>query len=194
MGMQFAVVSFPHDDGADSAFAAARGREPDAAWTREAALLTHHHNDRITLNGTVLGRYVSADEQDHISQPGAAVGGIVGGLLGLALGPPASAVGIVVGGALGAKVGSADETEAEPDVLMADLRAAVPKGASAIVLIAEAAHVDAMLAALPGGGGTVSRRDLAPDELGKITEAVRSAPAASAGPRLEGDAPAVESS
>ncbi len=108
MGMQFAVVCFTHDNGADSAFGAARQREPDAAWVREAALLVHHHNDRITLNGTVLGRYVSADEQDHLSQPGAAVGGIVGGLLGLLLGPPASAAGIVMGAALGAKLGPAD--------------------------------------------------------------------------------------
>lgn len=192
MGMQFAVVRFPHDDGADSAFAQGRARDPDAAWTHEAALLTHHHNDRITLNGTVLGRYVSADEQDHISQPGAAVGGIVGGLLGLALGPPASAAGIVVGGALGAKVGAADETEAEPDALMENLRAAVPKGASAIVLIAEEVHVDAMVAALPDGRGTASRRDLTPAELETITDAVRSAPVASSGPRAEGDAPAEE--
>lgn len=175
--MQFAVVCFTHDDGADSAFGAARQREPDAAWIGEAALLVHHHNDRITLNGTVLGRYVSADEQDHISQPGAAVGGIVGGLLGLVLGPPASAVGIVVGGALGAKVGPADETESEPDQLMDDLRAAVPKGSSAILLIADGAHVDAMLAAM-GDDGAATRRDLDAEELAALSASLASAPPA----------------
>ncbi len=170
-------MCFTHDDGADSAFGAVRQRDPDAAWIGEAALLVHHHNDRITLNGTVLGRYVSADEQDHISQPGAAVGGIVGGLLGLVLGPPASAAGIVVGAALGAKVGPADETEPEPDQLMDDLRAAVPKGSSAIVLIADVAHVDAMLAAL-GDAGTATRRDLGPDEVAALGASVASAPPA----------------
>lgn len=189
MGMQFAVVGFPHDDGADSAFAAARQRDPDAAWTHEAALLVRHHNDRVTLNGTVLGRYVSADEQDHLSQPGAAVGGIAGGLLGLLLGPPASAAGIVAGAALGAKLGPADEVEAEPGSLMTDLRSAVPKGSSAIVLIAEAAHVDALLAALGDAGGAATRRTLDPDELAAIEASVQSAPVASAGPRVEGEAP-----
>lgn len=189
MGMQVAVVCFAHDDGADSAFGSARQREPEAAWTHEAALLVHHHNDRITLNGTVLGHYVSADEQDHISQSGAAVGGIVGGLLGLLLGPPASAAGIVVGGALGAKLGPADETEAEPGDLMDDLRSAVPKGSSAIVLIADAAHVDAMLASLGGGAGPATRRDLGDDELAAIRTAVQAAPVVSAGPRSDGDAP-----
>ena len=189
MGTQFAVVSFSHDDGADAAFGSARQRDPDATWTHEAALLVHHHNDRITLNGTVLGHYVSADEQDHVSQPGAAVGGIVGGLLGLLLGPPASAAGIVVGGALGAKLGRADETEAEPDQLMDDLRSAVPKGSSAIVLIADAGHVDAMLASLGDGAGVTTRRDLTDDELAALTASVESTPAASPGPRAAGDAP-----
>jgi uncharacterized membrane protein len=187
MSMQFAVVSFTHDDGADSAFGSARQRDSGAAWTQQAALLVRHHNDRVTLNGTVLGHYVSADEQDHLSQPGAAVGGIVGGLLGLLLGPPASAAGIVVGAALGAKLGPADETEAEPGQLMDDLRSAVPKGSSAIVLIADAAQVDTMLAAL-GDTGVATRRDLTADELAALTASLRSSPAASPGPRTAGDA------
>lgn len=190
MGVELAVVVFGHDDGADSAFGAARGRHPNAAWAREVALLVHHRNDRITLNGTVLGHYVSVDEQDHVSQPGVAVGGIVGGLLALALGPPATAAGIVAGGALGAKLGTADEVEAAPDLLMEDLRAAVPKGSSAIVLIAEVARGDEMLAALGDVRGSVARRALAVDELAAIEEAIRSTPPASSGPRTEGDAPA----
>ena len=188
MRMQFAVVSFAHDNGADSAFGSARGRDPRAAWIQEAALLVHHHNDRITLNGTVLGRYVSADGQDHLSQPGAAVGGIVGGFVGLVAGPPASAAGIVAGAALGAKLGPADETEADPEPLLDDLRSTVPKGSSAIVAIADEADVDEMLASLDGAGGTVTRRDLAADELASITAALETFPAASSGPRREGDA------
>ena len=187
--MELAVIRFKGRAAAESAFGAMRERAGDAPWTHEVALLERHHNDRIALYGTVAGHYVSADEEHHVSQKGAAVGGIVGGLLGMALGPPAFAAGIVTGGAVGAEFASPDEVEAEPGALVEDLRAVVPKGSSAIVLIAEPAHVDDMLAALGETDGDAIRRALSDSELSAIEGSLRDTPPASPGPRLEGDAP-----
>ena len=170
-----------------------RERADDADWTHEVALLEHHHNDRITLHGTVAGRYVSADEEDHVSQKGAAVGGIIGGLLGMPLGPPGFAAGLVAGGVLGAEVASPDETEPEPGLLVEDLRGAVPKGSSAIVLIAESGHVDDMLATLDEAGADTVRRTLSETELSAIEEAVRSSAGGLARPTGGGGCPTLRS-
>jgi uncharacterized membrane protein len=186
MGDELGVVVFEHEGGADSALGVARAR--GAAWASEAALVEHRRrHDRITLIGTVLGRYVSTDERDHVSQPGAAVGSIVGGILGMPLGPPGAAAGIVIGGAVGAESASADETEAEPQALADDLRAAVPKGSSAVLLIGSAEHVAAMVDDL-GASGVPSRRALEAEEVEVIEAALAGAPPASGGPSTEGAA------
>lgn len=179
--MELAVVRFEGLGGAESAYGAVHKRVGDAPWTQEVAFLEHHHHDRISLLGTVAGHFVSADETDHLSQAGAAVGGVVGGLLGIALGPAGMAAGFASGGALGAELGASDETEAEPGALMETLHAAVPKGSSAIVLLAEPADVDDMLAALGDAGATVARRTLSDAELAAIEESLRDTPQAAHG-------------
>jgi hypothetical protein len=50
------------------------------------------------------------------------------------------------------------EAEPEPETLVDELRAAVPKGGSAVVLLAAPEHVDALLAELAGTDGEVTRR------------------------------------
>ena len=187
--MELAVVRCKGPSSAELAFGEARDRAGDEAWTHEVALLEHHHNGRIALFGTVVGHYISADEEHHASQKGAALGGIIGALLGAPLGPPGFAAGLVAGGVLGAEVGNPDETEPEPGVLVGDLRDVVPEGSSAIVLIAESSHVDAMLSALGDAGADTVRRTLSDAELAAIEQELSSSPAASPGPREEGDAP-----
>jgi uncharacterized membrane protein len=186
--MELAIVRFDGPSAAESAFGAMRRRAGDAPWTREVAFLEHHHNDRITLLGTVAGHYVSADETDHVSQAGAAVGGIVGALLGIPLGPPTIAAGFITGAAVGAELGAPEEVEAEPRPVMDHLRATVPKGFSGIVLIAEGSDVDDMVAALGEAGAGVVRRLLSDADVARIAEALRDTPPASSGPRPEGEA------
>jgi uncharacterized membrane protein len=186
MAMELGVVVFEHEGGADSALGGARAA--GAAWASQAALVEHRRrHDRITLIGTILGRYVSADERDHVSQSGAAVGSILGGILGMPLGPPGAAAGIVLGGAVGAEAGHADETEAEPRALADDLRAAVPKGASAVLLIGPAEHVAAMVDDL-GAAGDAHRRPLGAEETAALETALAQAPPASPGPDADGAA------
>jgi hypothetical protein len=186
MGIELGVVVFEHEGGADSALGGARAA--GATWASEAALVEHRRRlDRVTLIGTVLGRYVSADERDHVSQPGAAVGSIVGGVLGMPLGPAGAATGIVIGGALGAEAGPADETEPEPQALADDLRAAVPKGSSAVVLVGSAEHVTAMVDDL-GPSGVPSRRPLSPEEVEALETSLAAAPPAAGQPDERGAA------
>lgn len=190
MPLDLALVRFQGQTAAESAFGTMRDRAGrDDPWTHEVALVERHHNGRIALRGTFAGHYVDVNEEDHLSQPGAAAGALTGGLLGVAfIGPFGLAPGLVLGGAVGAEVATPDEVEAEPEALVEELRAAVPKGASAIVLLAEPSHVDAMLEALGERGEEVVRRRVDGDELRALVASVGDAPAASGGPKFGGDA------
>lgn len=191
MAMDIAIVTFHGKPAAASAFSRLRARAPDAAWTHEAALVEHHgHKDRLSLHGTVAGHYVSLDESDHVSQPRAAVGAVAGGVIGTALGGPFGlAPGLVLGALFGAVSGShPDETEAGFGTLSEQLRAAVPKGSSAIVVLAEPAHTDELVALVADEDAQVTCRTLTPAELDAIVAAVAAAPSASAGPQAGGDA------
>ena len=186
--MELAVARFNGRTAAEKAFGAMHARAGDAPWTRDVALLDHHHNGHMTLLGTVAGHYVSADETDHLSQKGAAFGGIIGAVLGVPLGPPAMAAGFVAGGVAGAEFAKPDETEAEPEALMNDLRSTVPKNSSAIVMIAPTDHVDAMLAALGDPEADVVRRTLSDGQMAEIEEALHDTPFAAPAPTVEGGA------
>ena len=151
MALDLALVRFHGQTAAESAFGALRQRAgSDAPWVNETCMVEHHPNGRMALRGTFAGHYLSVDEDDHLSQPGAAVGALTGGLIGTVFlgGPVGLAPGLVLGAAIGAERGKADEVEPEPDALVSELRAAVPKGSSAIVLLAEASHDGAELEAL----------------------------------------------
>lgn len=180
--MELAVVRFEGLGAAESTYGTVHKRVGDAPWTREVAFLERHHNDRLTLLGTVAGHFVSADETDHVSESGAAVGGVVGALVMLPLGPVGWAAGFVSGGVIGDELGSPDETEAEPGALMETLHATLPKGSSALVLLGEPTHVDDMLTALGETGADVVRRTLSEAEVASIEEALRDTPQAAPGP------------
>ncbi len=66
----------------------------------------------------------------------------------------------------------------------------MPKGSSAIVLLADAGHVDAMLDVLGESKGEVVRRTLTSAEEQSLIASVSATPAASAGPSDAGDAAA----
>jgi len=135
-----------------------------------------HHNGRLLLRGTFAGHYLDVDEGDRFSQKGAGEGAATGGLLGVLLGPPGIAVGLVLGTFVGAHVGNPEEPEVEPQTLAARLREAIPRGSSAIVMVAPGAEVDAMLTALGGGAQDVIRRTLADGETAALEASLSAAP------------------
>jgi uncharacterized membrane protein len=180
VSLDFALVRFDGEGAAVQRYAAAKDRsEGDPRWIREVGFVEHHHGGHLVLRGTFAGHYVDVDESDHVSQKGAGEGAVAGGLVGVLLGPPGIAVGLIVGGVLGSQAGASSDSEAEPRALADQLRDAVPRSSSAIVLIASAADVDEMVAALEGGAQSVTRRTLTPDQTAQLEVALSAAPPAS---------------
>lgn len=183
MGLDFALARFDGEGTATERFSAARGRSgPDPPWTREIGLVEHHHNGHLLLRGSFAGHYVDVDEADHVSQKGAGEGAVAGGVVGAFLGPAGFAVGIVLGGIIGSQVGNPNETEAEPQALTDQLRAAVPRSCSAIVLIAPAAEVEEMLSAIGEVAQGTIRQTLTAEQTAALEASLSATPPAAPAP------------
>jgi uncharacterized membrane protein len=181
--LELAVVRFPGTNAAEEAFAAARARAgADAPWVHQVGYVEHHHNGRLVLRGMFAGHYVDIDEEDHVSDRGAAEGFAVGALVGLLGGPPGLAVGMVLGAIIGSQLGPPTETELEPRELVDQLRAALPRSSSAIVIVGPARALDEMLAALGDGGGEVMRQTLTAEQATALEASLKDAPALWSGP------------
>jgi uncharacterized membrane protein len=183
VSLDLAMIPFDGEGTAVKRYAAARDRSSrpgrqltEAQWTRDVGFVERHHNGRLLLRGTFAGHYLDVDEGDRVSQKGAGEGAATGGLLGVLGGPPGIAVGLLLGAIVGANVGSADEVESEPQALTARLREAIPRGSSAIVMIAPAAEVDEMLSALGEDAQDPVRRTLADGETTALEASLSAAP------------------
>ncbi|HWF74387.1 MAG TPA: DUF1269 domain-containing protein [Solirubrobacteraceae bacterium] len=187
-GLDLVVVRFPGPTAAYEVFAAARDRAGgDAPWIHQVGFVEHHHNGRLVLRGMFAGHYVDVDEEDRLSEPGAAEGFAVGALVGLLGGPPGLAVGMVVGAIVGSQLRAPTQTEPEPRALVDQLRAALPRPSSAIVMIAPAQDVEEMLSALGDSGGEVIRQSLTPEQAAALAASLEDAPAESSGPSTQGE-------
>ncbi len=151
-------------------------QDPAPPWTRDVGFVERHHNGRLLLRGTFAGHYLDVDETDHVSQTGAGEGAIGGGLVGVVLGPPGMAVGFLAGALIGSQAGGSPDVEPEPQALAGQLREAIPRSSSAIVMFAPAAEVDELLAALGDGAVDVIRRTLSSDEVAALEDSLRDAP------------------
>jgi uncharacterized membrane protein len=182
VSLDLAVVQFDGEGTAVKRYADAKaGRGPDPVWSQKVGFVERHHNGRLLIRGTFAGHYLDVDESDHVSQSGAGEGAVAGGLVGVLLGPAGIAVGIALGGVIGSQVGDPTEVETEPQAFAEQLRAAVPKSSSAVVLIADAPDVDEMVAALGPHAQNTERRTLTPEQTEALDAALRDAPAAGAG-------------
>ena len=177
MSLDFAVARYDGDTTAVKKYSAAREHAgKDAEWVREVGFVEHRHSGRMALRGTFAGHYVDVDESDHLSQKGAGEGAVTGGVIGVLGGPPGIALGLLLGGIIGGEAGRPDETEAEPEALVEQLRAAVPESSSAVVLIAAASDVDEMIAALGDGAKQVDRGTLTAAEEAELEASLSAAP------------------
>jgi uncharacterized membrane protein len=179
VGLEVVLVRFGGEGTAALRYADAKDRSgKDARWARELGFVEHHRHGSLAIRGTFAGQYVSVDESDHISQKGAGEGALAGGLLGVLGGPPGIAVGLLVGGVVGAEVGPPSDTEPEPRELADRLREAVAPSSSALVLIAQPADVDEMLAALGETASDVVRRALTPEDEARLRAVLSATPPA----------------
>jgi uncharacterized membrane protein len=189
VSLDLALIPFEGEGTAVKRYAAAKDRSSksgrrrvDAPWTRDVGFVERHHNGRLLLRGTFAGHYLDVDETDRFSQAGAGEGAASGGLIGVLGGPPGIAVGLVVGMFVGARVGNMQDVEDEPEALAAQLREAVPRGSSAIVMVAPEAEVDEMLTALGLDGQEITRRTLADGETAALEASLDAAPRSPSGP------------
>lgn len=189
MSLDLALIGFKGESAAASEFGILRDRVGNAApWTSEVAIVEHLGHDRMSVRGTFGGRYVDVEETDHVSEPGAAEGGLTGAVVGAIFGPAGLAGGLVLGGLIGAEAGTPSEVEPEPELLIDELRKAVPSGHSAIALLAESAHVDALLSALvESDRAVVVRRTLTAEQASRLIASVAADPPASRGPTVSGE-------
>lgn len=180
MSLDFAVAQFDGEGTAVERYAAAKASTGgDARWMREVGFVEHRHNGRLALRGAFAGHYVDVDESDHVSQRGAGEGAAAGGLVGVLLGPPGIALGLLVGGIIGSQRGPLSDTEAEPQALVDQLRAAVPRSSSALVLIADTRDVDEMLGGLGDSAQRITRQTLTADQVAELEASLSAAPPAS---------------
>lgn len=177
MSLDFAVAQFDGEGTAVERYSAAKDRAgEDAPWMREVGFVEHRHNGRLALRGTFAGHYLDVDESDHVSERGAGEGAAAGGLVGVLAGPPGIAVGLLVGLIVGAERGPSSDTEPEPGPLAEQLRKAVPRSSSAVVLIGDAPDVDAMLAALGESARRITRQTLTKDQVAELESSLSAAP------------------
>jgi uncharacterized membrane protein len=181
MSVDLAVLVFEHVDGAERAFADARERALDAPWIDEVAFVERRRRGRIVIRGTFAGRYLDVDDTGDALGRDTVIGTLTGALVGAAFGWFGFAAGLVAGGMVGALVEAEHIPRLEGD-LFDELRADVPDGCSAVILLAAAEHVDAMIVAFDGLGGRLVRRTLPDELLAALTAAVAGSPPASARP------------
>jgi uncharacterized membrane protein len=180
VSLDVAVAQFDGEGTAVRRYAAAREvPAADPPWTHKLGFVEHHHNGRLVLRGTFAGHYLDVDESDRVSQKGAGEGAVAGGLVGVLLGPAGIAVGLTLGAVVGSQAGKPSEVEAEPDALAEQLRAAVPRSSSAIVLISEPPDVDEMVAALGAGAHGITRHTLTAEQEAALEASLSAAPPAS---------------
>lgn len=172
---------FAHTEGAERAYSDAPAEVAGVPWAREIAFVEHHGHDRIVVRGEFAGRYVDADdEQDFIGRK-TVEGALTGAVAGVVFGPAGLAAGMVAGGVAG---GVAEERSG-PQLRSAffdEVRADVPEGSSAIVLLAAPDHVDAMVSALEPQGGRLVRRRLSAETAAALESAVADSPLAAPPP------------
>jgi uncharacterized membrane protein len=194
MSLDFALLSFHGVNTATEAFAAAReSSSADASWPRQVGFVEHHADGHLVLRGTFAGHYVDVDEALHVSDRGAGEGWAIGAVLGALLGPPGFAAGMVTGVTIGSQFGKPSEVDFEPQPLVDQLRSAVPRSGSAIVMIADTQTVDGLLAAVDDSGAQVTRKPLSSDEVAALQASLKAEPAASPGPSRKGEEAVEES-
>jgi uncharacterized membrane protein len=176
MSLDLALEVFPETEGAERAYGDVRDAVGDVPWVHEIALVEHHRNDRIVVRGTFAGRYVDVEDQRDLIGKRTAEGALTGAVVGAFFGPPGLAVGFVSGGIAGG-VAEAGIPELH-GAFFDEVRADVPQGSSAVVLLAGADHADAMVAAFEGHGGQLVRRHLSPEAARALEAAVAGSPPA----------------
>jgi uncharacterized membrane protein len=175
---ELAVLTFDHIEGAERAYADARGRANDAPWLSEVVFVECHRHDRIVVRGTFAGHYLDVDDVADAIGHDTAVGAVAGAVVGLAFGPPGFAAGLVAGGIAGGVHESAAHTPQETGALFDEIRRDIPEGSSGIVALVSADDSAALIEALHERAVRLTHHRLSDTEAAALRAAVVQAPQA----------------
>ena len=175
---ELAVLTFDHIEGAERAYADARGRANDAPWLREVVFVECHRHGRIVVRGTFAGHYLDVDDVADAIGHDTAVGAVAGAVVGLAFGPPGFAVGLVAGGMAGGVHESAVHTPEESGALFDEIRHDISEGSSGIVALVSADDSRALIEALHERAVRLTHHRLSDAEVAALQAAVVQAPPA----------------
>jgi uncharacterized membrane protein len=175
---ELAVLTFDHIEGAERAYADARGRADDAPWLREVVFVECHRHARIVVRGTFAGHYLDVDDVADAIGRDTAVGAVAGAVVGLAFGPPGFAAGLVAGGIAGGVHESAVHTPQERGALFDEVRRDIPEGSSGIVALVSAQDSAALVEALHERAVRLTHHRLSDADAAALRAAVAQAPPA----------------
>jgi uncharacterized membrane protein len=175
---ELAVLTFDHIEGAERAYADARGRANDAPWLREVVFVECHRHGRIVVRGTFAGHYLDVDDVADAIGHDTAVGAVAGAVVGLAFGPPGFAAGLVAGGIAGGVHESAAHTPQESGALFDEIRRDIPEGSSGIVALVSAEDSAALVEALHERAVRLTHHRLSDADAAALRTAVAQAPRA----------------
>lgn len=175
---ELAVLTFDHIEGAERAYADARGRASDAPWLREVVFVECHRHGRIVVRGTFAGHYLDVDDVADAIGHDTAVGAVAGAVVGLAFGPPGFAAGLVAGGIAGGMHESAVHRPQERGALFDEIRRDIPEGSSGIVALVSADDSAVLIEALHERAVRLTHHRLSDTEAAALQAAVVQAPAA----------------
>jgi uncharacterized membrane protein len=173
---ELTVLTFDHIEGAERAYADARGRANDAPWMREVAFVECHRHGRIVVRGTFAGHYVDVDDVGDAIGHDTAAGAVAGAVVGLAFGPPGFAAGLVAGGIAGGVHESAVHTPQERGALFDEIRRDVPEGSSGLVALVSTDDSAALIEALHERAVRLTHHRLSAAEAAALQAAVAQAP------------------
>jgi uncharacterized membrane protein len=175
---ELAVLTFDHIEGAERAYADARGRANDAPWLREIVFVECHRHGRIVVRGTFAGHYLDVDDVADAIGHDTAVGAVAGAVVGLAFGPPGFAVGLAAGGIAGGVHESAVHAPEEDGARFHEIRHDIPEGSSGIVALVSADDSAALIEALHERATRLTHHRLSDAEAATLQAAVVQAPPA----------------
>ena len=171
------VLTFDHTEGAERAYADARGRANDARWLREVTFVESHRHGRIVVRGTFAGHYLDVDDLSDAIGRDTAVGAVAGAVVGLAFGPPGFAAGLVAGGMAGG-AHEATRVPEERGALFDEIRRDVPEHSSGLVALVSPEDGDALTDALHHRAVRITRHRLSAGEAAAFRAGVAQAPRA----------------
>ena len=163
MSMEMAVVTFEGTNHAEQALSALRSSRDDA-WLTEIAVLEHHRGGRYSMKATTP----DYGEKGHVG-----AGVTAGGLTGLALGAIAGPLGLVFWGTMGAMTGGAAGDTGSTgtfDPLVAQVKDALPRNSSALILVAEPSMAEQFIAATGAQDRQVSRQQLTDQQVENLSQ------------------------